>query len=141
MRPGEGRTGNEPLISFKILQNPNFKMEIKSFRKTKLLGNSFRDFIMTERQISLEPRALARFSVIQLLHTDEGICEVIKHDTAHGIYHIHRFYEGKDDKTEFPEERIDQGLFLRAKSDILENWKEYRDKFVRKWAGDNQTNI
>ena len=105
------------------------------FRKIKPLGTSLEDFLVTERQISENPRKLAGFVALQVFHHGENIHEIVKHDTAHGIYNIHKYYQRLEGKEEFQDEQITDTLFETAKKDILDNWKKYKENYVRKWLG------
>ncbi len=72
--------------------------------------------------------------VVLPLYAVNGIRhEIIKHDCAHGKYHIHRYYEGPHVKVVESSERISDKLYWSAKRDVLENWLNYRMRYVRKY--------
>lgn len=105
----------------------------KFYRKTKPLSKSLEDFLFTERQVSENPRKLVGFVAVQIFHYGKEPHQIIKYDTAHGIYNAHKYYQSLDEKEEFPEEQITDTLFEAAKKDILENWEKYKDFYVGKW--------
>ncbi len=108
-------------------------MTFKSFRRTKTLGNEGTDIIMTERLVDVERRKMTNFTVLQLFDNNGEILEIKKHDFSHTGYNAHKFYEKRTDRTEYPEQLLTDMLYEDCKKDILKNWKEYRDRYVKKY--------
>ncbi len=107
-------------------------MDIRLFRKTKPLGDSESDFIMTERAVDAGKMRMVNFVVLQLHERGGEILEIKKHDCSHTGYNVHRYYEDLKHRQEMPEEPLLDGLYWRCKKDILENWKEHKAKYLQK---------
>ncbi|MEK6902431.1 MAG: hypothetical protein AABX02_02480, partial [archaeon] len=58
----------------------------------------------------------------------------LKHDCAHGKYHVHRYYEGPHAKVVESNEPISHELYQLAKRDIVENGMSYRERFLIKYG-------
>ncbi|MFH0970289.1 MAG: hypothetical protein V1776_02395 [Candidatus Diapherotrites archaeon] len=103
------------------------------WRKMKQLSDSPHDHIYTEVQYDRDVKKIVNFVVIQLFEYDGVVYEVKKHDTAHGKYHIHCYYERFHSAVIETDEPITAGLFHLAKKDICDNWKHYHYRYARKY--------
>lgn len=108
-------------------------MEFFWYRKTELLSGAVYDFIRTEIQLEKSTKKLESFVVMQQLDVSGVMHEVVKHDCAHGKYHVHRYYEGPHAKVIATTEPITNDLYWRAKRDVLKNWATYRERYIRKY--------
>lgn len=108
-------------------------MKFVYHRKNKLLPNTTHDWIRTEVQLTPDRKTIVGFVVLQVYEIEDTMHEIVKHDCAHGKYHVHRYYEGPHAKVVMSEEPISDSLYQLAKRNILENGLIYRERFVRKY--------
>ena len=114
-------------------------MSIVLWKKINRLPDSLYDHIFTEIHYEQDTKQITNFVVIQLLEHEEVTHEVKKHDCAHQKYHIHNYYEGPHTKVINTTEPVTAELYWRAKKDILENWEEYRKRYIRKYFENSNT--
>ncbi len=105
-------------------------------QKTKLLPRATDDHIFTEVQLDTETKQVIKFVVIQWYDFEGVVYEVKKHDCAHGKYHVHNYYEGPHAKVIDSDEPITPDLVRRCRKDILENWLNYRERYIQKYLTD-----
>lgn len=115
-------------------------MDIVYWKKLNRLPGALYDHIYTEVQYDSHSKKIVNFTVIQLIEYAEQTYEVKKHDCAHGKYHVHHYFEGPRVKATETTEPITSALYWQAKRDILENWQNYRERYIRKYLikKDNQ---
>ncbi len=111
-------------------------MDFVWWKKIKLLPGATDDTIYTEIQYDQESKQIVNFVVIQLYEHNRVVYEIKKHDCAHGKYHVHHYYEGIHSKVIETTEPVAPELFRNARKDILENWFNYRMRYVRKYLND-----
>ncbi len=87
------------------------------------------DFIVSEVLFDAENKTPVRFVALQICELNGKMHEIIKHDFAHGVYNVHRFFENPGNKVEFPGIPISNGLIYSSKKDIMINWKDYKARF------------
>ncbi len=115
------------------MKKPLPKLKFVVYKKTLPLPGTTHDFMYREHQLTDDDRQIVGFVVIQLLDWDGTTHEVVKHDCAHGKYHVHRYYEGPHSKVIALDDPISNELFLAAKRDVLENWQTYRERYIQKY--------
>lgn len=106
-------------------------MEFVFHQKMKLLSGTTHDWIYTEAQLTSDKRMIS-FVVLLLFEEADTMHEIVKHDCAHGKYHVHRYYLGPHAKIEVSEEPISNELYQRVKLDVMENGVGYRERFMRR---------
>ncbi len=107
-------------------------MQIHHFHKTKPLSKNLTDLILTEQLLN-ENKKLVNFVVLQLYEREGKVFEIKKHDFSEGVYNMHEYFVSLFHRQEFPEEMLSSELYWRCKRDIQENWKEYRERYRKKY--------
>ncbi|HZX20434.1 MAG TPA: hypothetical protein VFF13_05455 [archaeon] len=109
-------------------------MVIETYRKFKLLGDRVEDVLYTETRVyeDLRPSKLEDFTIIQLWQTSTRTHEIVKYDASHGPCHVHKFYEGQAIQEDFRVKEVNWGSYQMAKNEVLEKWREFKDKYLKK---------
>ena len=105
-------------------------MPVVVHRQKKELG--MQNLLLTS--VSLETirgkTVLIDFSVSQLLELEETHA-VIRFDCSHGFLNVHRYYRGKNDRTDYADQKPTTELYQECKKDILQNWANYFRLFIQ----------
>ena len=83
--------------------------------------------------VLLEPmtKKLINFSILQLyIDQNKMTHPIILHDYSHDCYNIHKYYLGHEKRHEVYEEPLQDELYYRAKKDVLQNWRYYRNEYL-----------
>jgi hypothetical protein len=101
--------------------------------KKKPLDKELATFLLTTvyLDISKQRPELVNFSVSQLMDSN-GIRPVIRFDCSHGFLNVHRYYRSLHDRTDYPDEKPSAELYEQCKKEIYQNWKKYRELFLRR---------
>ena len=108
-------------------------MPIVKFKKHIPLDNGLNDFLITELVFDTESKKVVSFVVLQVYHFSEEVHGIIRFDTAHGVFHVHRFYKKLDHREDMPNNDISGKTFNVCRIDVKDNWKKYRSIFFKKW--------
>ncbi len=109
-------------------------MTIKKFKKSKVLDNNSNIILKTEIEFNTKTKTIINFSIILVLFEKNYYYEIIKYDASHKYCHVHKFYENINDqgKPILPSQ-ISPKAISYFKNDVLKNWKDYSEKYKRKW--------
>lgn len=90
---------------------------------------------VVDAELEIEDGRLVEFALNYRASFAGTWYEIIRYDTTHGTFHVHRFW--KDEPAQVRTlgkktrmlDRIEQ--YEQAKQDIFENWQKYRARFER----------
>jgi len=103
-------------------------MVFEVFEKRFVLGPNEKDFLITTANFDVSKKIIVAFSIVQM----DGDNEIIKYDTAHGKVHVHKYYVKENIVSILFNEEIDTSTFARLRSDVLNNWQEYKKLYLKK---------
>jgi len=115
-------------------------MKIIHFEKASPLDKSLKDFLITSVDIEENTKKLISFCVLQVYYKGEEVHEIIRFDSAHGKFHVHKFFKIPMRKEGLNEE-ISTKSFYKCRKNIKQNWKKYRKLYDKKLMQEKQQNI
>lgn len=104
-------------------------MAHKASRRSRVIGLGLNDQLDVDR--ICRGGHLVHFSLNHRTWMETGWKEVIRYDTHHGRFHVHRFWRQKNKQIEYlegEEDRVEdyEHHFQEAEKDIRKNWERYR---------------
>jgi hypothetical protein len=109
-------------------------MDVREYSSRKPLDKNERDWIITNEILDANTKQVINFTVLQLFEDrNQKSYPIIMHDFSHGCYNIHKYYLEKDHRQEYNHEPLRMELFYHAKLDVQQNWKYYRNEFLRRF--------
>jgi hypothetical protein len=103
-------------------------MVFEVFEKRLVLGLNGNDFLITTVNFDPVRKIITAFSIVQLY----GEKEIIKYDTAHGKVHVHKYYVKRNVVSVLFNEEICVLTFARLRSELLLNWENYKELYLKK---------
>ncbi len=102
--------------------------------KKKVLGIRPKCFLISDINFDVNQKKPVDFCLLLIFYKKEKVYEVIKYDGKHGVCHVHKYFEELNSlgKNCLPSE-INSISIQFYKKDILNNWKEYLEKYRRKY--------
>lgn len=107
-------------------------MTIVIHKNRIVLGEETSDIVVTRVALNVDEKipVLVDFTVTQLLEWDI-IYPVVRYDCSHGYLNVHHYYESKNRRMDYIHQKPTTKLYEECKKDVLENWRAYREKFIR----------
>jgi hypothetical protein len=109
-------------------------MNIRKFRRSRVLDEEGNVIFRAEIDFDEDKKVVVNYCILLILQKGQQIHIVVKYDAAHGSNHVHKYYERLDAPAEevLPTD-VSSKAALVFKKDIMENWKQYVERYSRKW--------
>jgi hypothetical protein len=109
-------------------------MNIETYYRRKKLNGSENNNYVRSVDFDKESKSIVSFCVLQLHIRDGQNYEIIKYDSSHGHCHVHKYYEELNDfGSPLLDNPVNDKSVQEFVNDIKQNWKEYLDRYCRKW--------
>ena len=109
-------------------------MNISNFHSKKELDSTKQNSLLTNIDYDRDSKKVISFCVMQIHQHKEHCLQIIKYDAAHGYCHVHKYYENLNDfGQKLLDNRIGTESIEEFKNDIKQNWKQYLERYYRKW--------